>query len=116
MLFGSKLHALMEGIRTNARSVLKALTLASVLAAGAPVGFTCDATAPDGAHAEKASESRTVGEGKQPESRNPARERCKRADKGSNPKTCPGDGGERVPQDNKRSPLDDVPPLAPLVA
>jgi len=46
-----------------------------------------------------------------------APERCKRGDKGSNPKTCPADGGgERVPQDNKRSLLDDVPPLAPLVA
>lgn len=99
----------MEGIRTNARSVLKALALASVLAAGAPVGFTCDSTVP--------TENRTVGESKQPENRPaPARERCKRADKGSNPKTCPGDGGERLPQENKRSPLDDVPPLAPLVA
>src|SRR5262245_37499750 len=106
----------MEGIRTNARSVLKALALASLLAAAAPVGLTCDATAPEGVHADKASESRTVGEGKQPENRNPTRERCKRSEKGNNAKACPGDGGERVPQDNKRSPLDDVPPLAPLVA
>ena len=30
------------------------------------------------------------------------------------PKGCP-DGGERLPQD-RRSPLDNVPPLAPLVA
>lgn len=99
----------MEGIRPNARSVLKALAFAGVLAAAAPVAFPCDATAP--------TQNRTAGESKQPENRpTPAREHCKHADKGTNPKTCPGDGGERVPQENKRSPLDDVPPLAPLVA
>ena len=106
----------MEGIRTSARSVLKALALAGVLAAATPAAFTCDVSSASGTHADKAAESRTAGEGKQPENRNPTRERCKRGDKGANPKTCPGDGGERVPQDNKRSPLDDVPPLAPLVA
>jgi hypothetical protein len=109
----------MEGIRTIARSVLTALTVAGVLAAVIPVAIACDTgTSPESTQVHKASESRTVGEGKQPENRsNPARERCKRGDKGSNPKTCPAEGGgERVPQDNKRSPLDDVPPLAPLVA
>jgi hypothetical protein len=101
----------MEGICTNPRSVLKALALAAVLAVGVPVALACDAL--DKVTAEKTSESRTVGEGKQPENRVPARERCKRSDKG-NTKTCP-DGGERIPQE-KRSPLDDAPPLAPLVA
>jgi hypothetical protein len=42
-------------------------------------------------------------------------ERCKRSDKMRAPsKDCP-DGGERLPQD-KRSPLDKIPPLSPLVA
>jgi hypothetical protein len=108
----------MEGIRTLPRSVLTALTVAGVLAAAIPVALACDTgTSPQSTHVEKASsEGRTAGEGKQPENRNnPARERCKRSDK-SNVKGCPGEGGERVPQENKRSPLDDVPPLAPLVA
>lgn len=57
-----------------------------------------------------------AGEGKQPENRG-TRERCKRAENSRTnpPKGCP-DGGERLPQDNKRSPLDDAPPLSPLVA
>lgn len=42
------------------------------------------------------------------------RERCKRTENGRVPRGCP-DGGERLPQD-KRSPLDRLPPLAPLVA
>lgn len=42
------------------------------------------------------------------------RERCKKMENGRLPKGCP-DGGERLPQD-KRSPLDTIPPLAPLVA
>jgi hypothetical protein len=98
---------------------LKALAVASLLAPAIPLALACDTgTGPESTHAQKTSESRTAGEGKQPENRNtPAHERCKRGDKGSNPKTCPAEGGgERVPQDNKRSPLDDVPPLAPLVA
>ena len=42
-------------------------------------------------------------------------ERCKRAEGARNPpKGCP-DGGERLPQD-RRSPLDTIPPLSPLVA
>ena len=39
-------------------------------------------------------------------------ERCRRGEKPG--KDCP-DGGERLPQD-KRSPLDKIPPLSPLVA
>lgn len=112
-LFGSKLHALMEGIRTSPRSVLKALALASVLAAAAvPFAFACD-TGTQSTQAETQAD-KVAGEGKQPENRAPKSERCKRSEKG-NAKSCPGDGGERLPQD-KRSPLDNVPPLAPLVA
>jgi hypothetical protein len=51
----------------------------------------------------------------QPDSR--ARpDRCKRVEgsRAPAPKGCP-DGGERLPED-KRSPLDKVPPLSPLVA
>ena len=43
------------------------------------------------------------------------RDRCKRAEGSRTPgRGCP-DGGERLPQD-KRSPLDNIPPLSPLVA
>ena len=42
------------------------------------------------------------------------RERCKKTEGSRAPKECP-DGGERLPQD-KRSPLDKIPPLSPLVA
>jgi hypothetical protein len=49
----------------------------------------------------------------QPEKSRTERERCKRTE-GRVPKGCP-DGGERLPQD-KRSPLDTIPPLSPLVA
>jgi hypothetical protein len=41
-------------------------------------------------------------------------ERCKREGARSATKGCT-DGGERLPQD-KRSPLDKIPPLSPLVA
>ena len=42
-------------------------------------------------------------------------ERCKRSDgTRESGKNCP-DGGERLPQD-KRSPLNNIPPLSPLVA
>src|SRR5262245_46180489 len=102
----------MEGIRTTPRRVLKALALATVLAVALPVTLACDL---ESTHADKVSGSQVAGEGKQPENRAPAPERCKRSDKSNNAKSCPGDGGERVPQD-KRSPLDDAPPLAPLVA
>jgi hypothetical protein len=44
------------------------------------------------------------------------RDRCKRTDGARAPvKGCP-DGGERLPQDKPRSPLDTIPPLSPLVA
>jgi hypothetical protein len=103
----------MEGIRTPPRRVLKALALATVLAVALPVTLACELN--ESTHADKAAGSRVAGEGKQPENRAPAPERCKRSDKNNNAKSCPAEGGERVPQD-KRSPLDDAPPLAPLVA
>jgi hypothetical protein len=58
-----------------------------------------------------------AGEGKQTEDRGTPRDKCKRAagSRAAPPKGCP-DGGERTPNDGKRSPLDDAPPLTPLVA
>jgi hypothetical protein len=103
----SKLRADMERVSMNSRRVLTALALAAVLAAVAPtvLAQVCPA------HATGV----TAGEGKQPENR-PPRQRCKHSgnSRGNNSKTCP-DGGERAPQD-KRSPLDEAPPLSPLVA
>ena len=95
----------MEGLGTTSRKMLKALALAAVLAVLVPAVPGVEAC-PVG--------SQMAGEGKQPENRNPSRERCKRSDKSNASKSCP-DGGERLPQD-KRSPLDDAPPLSPLVA
>jgi len=76
---------------------LLAVVLASSLLMGVPV---CDA-------GERAVDSA------QPEKGRVERERCKRVE-GRLPRGCP-DGGERLPQD-KRSPLDTLPPLSPLVA
>ncbi|HVY81730.1 MAG TPA: hypothetical protein VG994_12160 [Steroidobacteraceae bacterium] len=98
----------MEGLRQIPRVVLQAALLGAVLALPAAPALTCDA---ESAHA-----ARLAGEGKQSE--NPPRDKCKRAPGAKTvPKGCP-DGGERLPNDNsnKRSPLDDAPPLAPLVA
>ena len=86
--------------------MLKALAVTAVLTVLVHAVPAVDAACPAG--------SQMAGEGKQPENRNPPRERCKRADKSTASKGCP-DGGERLPQD-KRSPLDDAPPLSPLVA
>jgi hypothetical protein len=96
----------MEGLGNHSGRMLKALAVAAVLAVLAPAVPAGEVACP--------LENRMAGEGKQPENRVPARERCKRSDKSNASKTCP-DGGERVPQD-KRSPLDDAPPLSPLVA
>jgi hypothetical protein len=49
-----------------------------------------------------------------PEKNKTERDRCKHAEGSRTPRGCP-DGGERLPQD-KRSPLDSLPPLSPLVA
>ena len=86
--------------------MLKALAVAAVLTVLPPAVPATDAVCPAG--------SQMAGEGKQPENRIPPRERCKRSEKSNASKSCP-DGGERLPQD-KRSPLDDAPPLSPLVA
>ena len=43
------------------------------------------------------------------------RERCKRSENSRTPGKGCTDGGERLPQD-KPSPLDNIPPLSPLVA
>ena len=76
-----------------------------------------DALAFDAAHAQAARDVRALfaAEPRQPDNRGKP-ERCKQVDgsRGKTQKVCP-DGGERLPQD-KRSPLDDVPPLSPLVA
>lgn len=94
------------------RVLAPAAIAAAVLAFASVPAFTCDS--------ESAHTFRVAGEGKQqPENRAPKdnKDKCKRAN-GSRtvPKGCP-DGGERLPNDNnKRSPLDDAPPLTPLVA
>jgi hypothetical protein len=98
----------MEGLRQIPRVVLQAALLGAVLALPSSPALSCDA---ESAHA-----AQVAGEGKQPENR--ARDKCKRAPGAKTvPKGCP-DGGERLPNDNnnKRSPLDDAPPLTPLVA
>ena len=100
----------MEGFRKTSRVLIPAALVTALLALPSIPAFTCDA---EDAHA-----MRVAGEGKQPESHG-SRDKCKRAP-GVRvvPKGCP-DGGERLPNDNnnnKRSPLDDAPPLAPLVA
>jgi hypothetical protein len=98
----------MEGLRQNLRVFLQVALLGALLALPSIPGMTCDA---ESAHA-----ARVAGEGKQPENR--SREKCKRQPGVKTvPKGCP-DGGERLPNDNnnKRSPLDDAPPLSPLVA
>jgi hypothetical protein len=90
------------------RCLIPAALLAAALAVGSAPAITCDSSSPQSL--------RVAGEGKQSENR-PTKEKCKRAP-GSRtvPKGCP-EGGERLPSDNnKRSPLDDAPPLAPLVA
>ena len=107
----------MEGSRIIYRALIPAALIGAVLAL--PVaGLTCERTSPS----DKASSSmqlmRVAGEGKQPENRaKDSKDKCKRAPGARTPppKGCP-DGGERLPQDNKRSPLDDAPPLTPLVA
>jgi hypothetical protein len=104
----SKLIRHMDGLRTSWRFLIPAALLATVLVVGSVPAMTCEANSP---HLPA-----VAGEGKQSDNR-PAREKCKRAP-GSRtvPKGCP-EGGERLPNDNnKRSPLDDAPPLTPLVA
>jgi hypothetical protein len=98
----------MEGLRKSSRVLIPTALVVAVLALPAVPALTCEIMSE---HVQ-----RTAGEGKQPENRG-TRDKCKRAN-GSRtvPKGCP-DGGERLPNDNnKRSPLDDAPPLTHLVA
>src|SRR5690348_3472277 len=99
----------MEGLRQNPRVVVQAALLGAILALPSLPALTCDA---ESAHA-----AQVAGEGKQ-QPENHSRDKCKRQPGMKTvPKGCP-DGGERLPNDNsnKRSPLDDAPPLTPLVA
>ncbi len=96
----------MEGVHESWRILLPTALVIAVLALHSVPAATCDASSAHGV--------RLAGESKQEESR---RSKCKR-NQGSRavPKGCP-EGGERLPNDNnKRSPLDDTPPLTPLVA
>jgi len=104
----SKLVRHMERPGKSFRFVIPATLLATVLVIGAVPAVTCDHSL--------AQTVRIAGEGKQSENRS-QREKCKRAPGSKTaPKGCP-EGGERLPQDNnKRSPLDDAPPLTPIVA
>jgi hypothetical protein len=110
----SKLVRLMEGLRKIPRVLIQTALVVVVLALPAAPALTCDG----GESARGAHGMRVAGEGKQPENRGTRdKDKCKRAN-GSRtvPKGCP-DGGERLPNDNnKRSPIDDAPPLTPLVA
>ena len=90
--------------RSTTRLYLNGALLAVVLACPA---LMC---VPPGCDAGEQRAADTV----QPEKNRSERERCKRAEGRAVPKGCP-DGGERLPQD-KRSPLDTIPPLSPLVA
>jgi hypothetical protein len=98
----------MAGRLSSRARWIRALTaLGVVLAYPAYVAIACDltearaVTVADAAPAEKS----------KPERDCPKRTEGQRAPSG---KPCP-DGGERLPQD-RRSPLDTLPPLAPLVA
>jgi hypothetical protein len=104
----SKLVRHMDRSSKSLPYLVSAVLLATVLVVGAAPAFTCD-------H-ELSRTVRTAGEPRQSENR-PQRDKCKRAPGAKTvPKGCP-EGGERLPQDNnKRSPIDDAPPLTPLVA
>jgi hypothetical protein len=102
----------MEGPRIMSRVLLPAVLISAVLVLPS-AGISCEKS-----HSA-APILRVAGEGKQSENRptKDAKDKCKRTSgaRAPAPKGCP-DGGERLPQDNKRSPLDDAPPLTPLVA
>jgi hypothetical protein len=104
----SKLIRHMDRPGKTLRCLIPAALIATVLVVAAAPAVTCD-------HSIKQT-VRIAGDGKQSENRT-QREKCKRAPGAKTvPKGCP-EGGERLPQDNnKRSPLDDAPPLTPLVA
>jgi hypothetical protein len=92
--------------RLSSRAFLNSALIALALAYPAYATFACSA---NGGH-------HVVADASQTDKSKPERDCRKRADGQHTPagKPCP-DGGERLPQD-KRSPLDSLPPLAPLVA
>jgi hypothetical protein len=107
----------MEGLRITSKAFIPAALIGVVFALPV-IGLTCERSSPSERTSSSLQLMRVAGEGKQPENRaKDSRDKCKRAPGARTPapKGCP-DGGERLPQDNKRSPLDDAPPLTPLVA
>lgn len=99
---GSKLARLMAA-RCTSRLVLNGTLLAVVLACPVMLSVpVCDAG------------EQQAADTAQPDKNRSERERCKRTEGRAAAKGCT-DGGERLPQD-KRSPLDTLPPLSPLVA
>jgi cell division septation protein DedD len=89
------------------RALIALGVLGVVLAFPAYVAIACDVTQ---------ARAVTVADTAPAEKAKPERDCHKRADgqRTQSGKPCP-DGGERLPQD-RRSPLDSLPPLAPLVA
>jgi hypothetical protein len=91
--------------RSSSRILVSSALVALALAFAYP---TLSCSPSEGGHSLSADSS-------QPEKGKTERDRCKKAYGTRAPgKGCP-DGGERLPQD-KRSPLDKIPPLSPLVA
>jgi hypothetical protein len=100
----------------SSRAFLNSALIALVLAYPAYAAFACsaDSTHANGGHRAVADNSQTD---KSQVEKNKAERDCRKRTEGQRTpsgKPCP-DGGERLPQD-KRSPLDSLPPLAPLVA
>ena len=97
--------------RISSRACLNGVLMTLVLAYPAYATFACSL---DGAHSSEA--RRVVADASQTDKSKAERD-CRKRAEGQRPpagKPCP-DGGERLPQD-KRSPLDSLPPLSPLVA
>jgi hypothetical protein len=92
--------------RSSSRLSAHGALLALLLVLALPAAVPC--TPSESSHHSLAADSAPA------EKNRSERERCKKTENGRLPKGCP-DGGERLPQD-KRSPLDNLPPLAPLVA
>jgi hypothetical protein len=95
----------------SSRAFLNCALIALVLAYPAYATFACPAR-----NDEPNAARQVVADASQTEKSKAERDCRKRAESQRTPagKPCP-DGGERLPQD-KRSPLDSLPPLAPLVA
>jgi hypothetical protein len=91
--------------RSSSRIRLNRALIALALVLALPVAMPC---------ATSDSARSLAADASQAEKTKAERERCKKTEGTRAPKDCP-DGGERLPQD-KRSPLDSIPPLSPLVA